>query len=128
MLERLRAQPLEQPDKLAGFFYQIAINLQIAEVRKSVRRKTQPDEELIARLADPSQNPLRTLCQQRAGSAVRVLIAALDNPRDRRLLHGFYIEEREKDELCTELNLSQRHFDKVLFRAKQRFKELVLGE
>jgi RNA polymerase sigma factor (sigma-70 family) len=128
MIERLRAQPLEQPDKLAGFLYSIAINLQIAEVRKSSRRKTQADLELIARVSDPSQNQLRTLCQQRSGSAVRVLIAAMDNPRDRRLLQGFYIEERDKDELCAELDLSQRHFDKVLFRAKQRFKELVLGE
>ncbi len=128
MLERLRSQPLIEPDKLAAFLHNIALNLHIAEVRKSDRRKTHTDQELIGRITDPKQNQYRELLRERAGAAVNQMIAAMDNMRDRKLLHGFYIEERDKDELCAELNLSLRHFDKVLFRAKQRFRQLVLGE
>jgi RNA polymerase sigma-70 factor, ECF subfamily len=128
MIERLRSQPLADPDKLAGFLYNIAINLHIAEVRKSSRRKTHTDQELMARVIDPSKSQLSTLLKERTSAAVRQVIAAMDNSRDRRLLYGFYIEERDKDELCAELDLSLRHFDKVIFRAKQRFKELVLED
>lgn len=127
MIERLRTQPLAEPHKLAGFLYHIAVNLHIADVRKSQRRKTQPNMDLISRVRDPGQNQLTVLLKQRASAAVRQLIASMDNARDRKLLYGFYIEEKDKDDLCAELDLSQRHFDKVLFRAKQRFKELVLG-
>ncbi|MES2606004.1 MAG: sigma-70 family RNA polymerase sigma factor [Pseudomonadota bacterium] len=126
MLERLRSQPLADPDKLAGFLHNIAVNLHIADVRKSGRRKTWPDQELIDRVTDKSHSQYQTLLRDKAAAAVRLLIDSMDNPRDRQLLHGFYIEEKDKDELCAELALSQRHFDKVLFRAKQRFKEFVL--
>jgi RNA polymerase sigma-70 factor (ECF subfamily) len=126
MLERLRNQPLTAPEKLAAFLHHVAMNLHIADIRKSDRRKTYADQELVGRVADTTQNQYRQLLRDRSGAAVRLLINAMDNPRDRRLLQGLYIEEKDKDELCAELDLSQRHFDKVLFRAKQRFKEFVL--
>lgn len=128
LIERLRSQPLAEPDKLAGFLYSIAKKLHIAEVRKSTRRKTFTNQELLARVADRGQNQLRTLIQTRASAAVRTLINGMDNLRDRRLLYGFYIEEKDKEDLCAELDLSHRHFDKVIFRAKQRFKELLMEE
>jgi RNA polymerase sigma-70 factor (ECF subfamily) len=128
LIERLRTQPLAEPDKLAGFLYSIARKLHIADVRKSIRRKTFNDQDLMARVADRSQNQLRALIQSRASAAVRTLIAGMDNLRDRKLLYGFYIEEKEKEDLCAELDLSLRHFDKVIFRAKQRFKELLLED
>lgn len=126
MLERLRTQPLADPDKLAAFLHTVAVNLHIADVRKAARRKTNADQDKVERMADNSQNQYRALLRERSAEAVRVLVEAMDNPRDRALLRGFYIEERDKDDLCAELDLSQRHFDKVLFRAKQRFKDLVL--
>lgn len=128
LIERLRAQPLADPDKLSSFLYHTAINLHIAEVRKSDRRRTQPNQELLEKRTDPQQNQLRTLLRERSKAAVHKLIAAMDNPRDRKLLYGYFIEEKDKEDLCAELDLSQRHFDKVLFRAKQRFKELVLED
>ena len=125
-LERLRSQPLTDPDKLAAFLHNVAMNLHIADIRKADRRKTYPDQELVGRVADNTQNQYRQLLRERSAAAVRLLISAMDNERDRQLLHGLYIEERDKNELCAQLDLSQRHFDKVLFRAKQRFKEFVL--
>ena len=126
LLERLRNQPLSAPEKLAAFLHHVAMNLHIADIRKADRRKTHADQELVGRVADTTQNQYRQLLRDRSGAAVRLLIDAMDNQRDRRLLHGLYIEEKDKDELCAELDLTQRHFDKVLFRAKQRFKEFVL--
>lgn len=125
MIERLRHQPLTEPDKLGAFLHSIALNLFIAEKRKAKRRKTHNDQQLMPRVVDPAQNQLHMLLKQKACAAVRLLIAAMHNDRDRRLLHGYFIEERDKEELCLELGLSERHFDRVLFRAKQRFKDLA---
>ena len=125
LLERLRSSPLDDPEKLLGFLHSIAINLQIADFRKNRRRNTVTDQTIIDVVADPSQNLYRQLLQERTGQAVRQVIASMDNPRDKKLLYGFYIQEKEKAEICDELQLSLRHFDKVLYRAKQRFRDLV---
>jgi RNA polymerase sigma-70 factor, ECF subfamily len=124
-LERLRSQPLSDPDKLPAFLYSTAVNLYIAEVRKADRRKTFTDQALLDGVADVTQNQYRALLRERSGEAVRRLIDAMDNSRDRKLLYQYYIEEKDKAQVCTDLGLTHRHFDKVLFRAKQRFKELL---
>jgi hypothetical protein len=45
--------------------------------------------------------------------------------RDRELLVRFYLNDEEKDAICRELNLSQEHFNRVIFRARNRFRELL---
>ncbi len=126
VLERLRHNPLADPDKLPAFLYSTAVNLYIAEVRKADRRKTFTDQALLDDVADKTQNQYRALLRERSGEAVRRLIAAMENTRDRMLLYQYYIEEKDKAQVCADLGLTHRHFDKVLFRAKQRFKELLM--
>ena len=125
-LERLRHQPLSDPDKLSAFLHSTAVNLYIAEIRKADRRKTFTDQTLLDGVADGTQNQYRNLLRERSGEAVRRLIDAMDNGRDRMLLFQYYIEEKDKTQVCASLGLTHRHFDKVLFRAKQRFKELLM--
>lgn len=125
-LERLRQQTLNEPDKLPAFLHSTALNLYIAEIRKADRRKTFSDQDLLDGLVDATQNQYRALLRERSGEAVRRLIAAMDNSRDRSLLYQYYIEEHDKVQVCADLGLSHRHFDKVLFRARQRFKDLLL--
>jgi len=52
------------------------------------------------------------------------VIGELDGDRDRELLFRFYIAEEDKERLCEELGLTSLHFNRVLFRARQRYKEL----
>lgn len=125
-IERLRSQPLTDPDKLSAFLHSTALNLYIGELRKADRRKTFNDQALLDLVIDSTQNQYRALLRERSGEAVRRLIEAMDNSRDRALLYQYYIEEKDKTQICAELGLSHRHFDKVLFRAKQRFKELLM--
>ena len=58
--------------------------------------------------------------------AVRCLLAELKPNRDREILFRFYIEEEEKDQICAELGLSADHFKRVLYRARRRFRKLLL--
>jgi RNA polymerase sigma-70 factor (ECF subfamily) len=37
-----------------------------------------------------------------------------------------YVREEDKDETCARLDIDSTHFNRVLFRAKQRFRELLV--
>ena len=45
--------------------------------------------------------------------------------RDRDLLLRYYVHEEEKPEICRALGLDSLHFNRVLYRAKQRFREIL---
>ena len=55
---------------------------------------------------------------------VRRLIGELPTDRDRQVLYRFYIAEDDKAAICQDLELSSLHFNRVLHRARQRYREL----
>ncbi len=55
---------------------------------------------------------------------VRQVLTELKNDRDREILSRYYIADQDKDVICRDLQLSGLHFNRVLFRARQRYKEL----
>ena len=44
--------------------------------------------------------------------------------RDQDLLKRFYLSGDTKGDLCAEYGLTDSHFDRVIFRARQRFKSI----
>lgn len=125
VLERLRQRGLEDPAGLAGFLRGIARNLMTAERRKTARRRTDADEEKLEQVANPSPSQLSSVLLDEEAGFVRKLIGELPADRDRQLLLRFYVAEEEKESICTDLGLDSLHFNRVLFRARQRFKELL---
>ncbi|MFN7961497.1 MAG: sigma-70 family RNA polymerase sigma factor [Thermoanaerobaculia bacterium] len=123
-LERLRRRPLEDPAGLASFLRGIARNLATAERRKFARRRTDADPDALEQAPSPAPSQLSTVLQDEEAAAVRQLIAELPTDRDRQLLLRFYVAEEEKERICADLGLDSLHFNRVLFRARQRFKQL----
>ena len=126
VLERLRRRELDEPEGLAGFLRGVARNLVIAERRKNARRRTDPDEEELAQAVHPAPGQLSAVLLDEEAETVRHLIRELPTERDRQLLLRYYVIEEDKESLCTALGLDSLHFNRVLFRARQRFKELFL--
>jgi RNA polymerase sigma-70 factor (ECF subfamily) len=125
LLERLRGESLADPGKVVSYLHMIGTNLHIAEVRKSIRRKTHANQALVNQCPEVTQNQLKILLQERRAMAVHYLIDSLPNLRDRQVLDAWFIQELDKTEICAALDLGERHFDKVLYRAKQRFSALI---
>ncbi|MCP4661515.1 MAG: sigma-70 family RNA polymerase sigma factor [bacterium] len=125
VLVRLRRSGLEQPQGLAAYLRGTARKLLIAEYRKKARRQTDEDVEAVERAVDPAPSPLTHALHAEQGALVRRLIDELPTDRDRRLLYRFYIAEEDKDKICSDLGLSSLHFNRVLFRARQRFQDLL---
>jgi RNA polymerase sigma-70 factor (ECF subfamily) len=125
-LERLRRDGLGEPEKLSSFLLGTARNLFLGDYRKRARR----GEDLAATEAaadplDPRPGQLDSYLRREQAASVQRLIAELPTDRDRQVLLRFYVAEEDKESICSDLGLSSLHFNRVLFRARQRFKELL---
>lgn len=126
VLERLQREPLEDPAKLPAFLAQTARNLAIAEWRKSSRRRTVTGEDVaIAAHADENASAGESIQQRQRAEAVRGVLAEMTTPRDRELLVRYYLHDEDKAAICRGLGLTDAHFNRVIFRARERFRALL---
>ncbi|HSS50031.1 MAG TPA: sigma-70 family RNA polymerase sigma factor [Thermoanaerobaculia bacterium] len=125
VLERLRRRELDDPAGLVGFLRGTARNLVTAEHRKMARRRTDADPEGLEQAVHPAPGQLQTVLLDEEANIVRRLIRELPTDRDQQLLMRFYVAEEEKETICSDLGLDSLHFNRVLFRARSRFKELL---
>lgn len=125
VIERLRSRSLDEPEKLVAFLRQTAINLAMGEARTHYRRNTHADSEGIEALADRAPLIADRVDQDKLAQAVRDLLSELNQPRDRQILRRFYLTEESKASLCRQLDVSPEHFDRVLYRARQRFRRIL---
>lgn len=127
VLLRLRSEGLGQPERLSAFILQTAKNLFLGDWRKRARRGEGVGVEEAPEPADPTLGPLDRVVRDEEAGLVRRLIGELDTDRDRQILLRFYVAEEDKERICADLGLTTLHFNRVLFRARERFKKL-LGE
>src|SRR5262245_16430709 len=125
-IERLRASPLEDPAGLAPYLRAVALNLLVAQRRKDTRRATTADSDAIEIAVDEGGGPFDNVSREQMRRAVGVLLSELGTPRDRDLLTRFYIHDQDKATICAALDVDSLHFNRVLFRAKERFRQLLL--
>ena len=126
VLERLRRGPLEDPGKLDSFLAQTARNLAMADRRRTSRRKTVTGEQVaIDSFADEKSDPSARAESQVRATAIRKVLQELPNLRDRQLLVRFYLNDEDKSAICRDLNLTEEHFNRVVYRARERFRVLL---
>ncbi len=124
-LDKLRRGELRDPTKLPAFLSQLARNLAIEFYRKAQRRKTEPNSEAVEASAVVRSSQLDRLLQHEHGTLVRTAIEELRNDRDRQVLFRFYIAEEDKDAIAADYDLTSIQFNRVLHRARDRYRELV---
>ena len=123
-LRRLRAGELKNPDALGSFLRQIAVNKFIEHKRKDARF-VQQDNEIIELKLPHRDRKSEKQDRQHARKVLQRALFSLSQQRDREILRRFYLLDEDKAEICTALDLSAAHFDRVLYRAKQRMRELL---
>ena len=124
-LIKIRADGLDNPGRLAGYLCGIANNLVLNESRRVNRQKTSVNSDIVALIPDDSSNPFRTVSRAEVCNEVRKLLDQLKKKRDREILRRFYVWEEDKESICTRLGVDSVHFNRVLYRARQRLKSAI---
>ena len=123
-LEKLRSGEIAHPENLGGYLYRVAINHLRNHRRKDRTALSSP--ELLEELRDTVEDPeWERVGRPQWAAAARRMLEEMPAARDRELLVRFYLNDEEKDTICRELSLSQEHFNRVIFRARNRFRELL---
>ena len=123
VLQKVREDQLRDKTKLAAFIIQIAKNQLIMRMRTKSKRQFVTEDE-VGELRDPGLTPDKQLATEQLGECVASLMGELKVDRDRQILQRFYLQGDDKEALCEEFGLSYAHFDRVLYRARERFKSL----
>jgi RNA polymerase sigma factor (sigma-70 family) len=128
VVERVRARSLEDPRKVFAFAATTARNLALNAARKMLRQQTVVDSDLVDELAqnlEMEHSDLSDSDDRQLAEAVANLLEELPTERDRQLLMRFYLDGADKQQLCRELGLSPKHFDRVLMRARTRLRTII---
>lgn len=123
-LQKLRDGKIHKPESLAAFLRQTAVNLSIEHFRKE-KRYVHQEDGIIALQTPHIDHKAEHVDRQQAGKLLKTIIQELANSRDREILQRFYLLDEDKTEICTALELSAAHFDRVLYRAKQRARKMI---
>jgi RNA polymerase sigma factor (sigma-70 family) len=128
VIERVRARTIDHPRKVFAFAAATARNLALNAARKVLRQQTVVDSDLVDELAqniEMSQGDLSDSDDRQLAEAVVGLLEELPTERDRQVLMRFYLDGVDKQQLCREVGLSPKHFDRVLMRARTRLRTII---
>jgi RNA polymerase sigma-70 factor (ECF subfamily) len=122
-IQKVRARAIREPERLSGFVAGLARIVVMDYIRKEQSRGA-----IEARMphapAVHAPEAVNQLLQQEQAAMVRAVLGALDSDRDREILFRFYLAEDDKARICRDLGLTALHFNRVLFRARERFGQL----
>ncbi len=128
VIEKVRAGELREPEKLPGYLRSTARNLLLTERRQGARVRLEGDGKS---LVDPDRgrltkeaSQLRKVLRREEARLVHKLLGEMRFERDRQILSHFYLSDRTKQEICQDLDVDPGGFKKVLFRARERLREL----
>jgi RNA polymerase sigma-70 factor (ECF subfamily) len=123
-IEKLRQGQIRNDNSLTGYVQQIGRYQAIEFYRKRRNLSYVEDPYEVSEESERSCTLCDEVMSQEQDGLVRNVIDGLKNNRDRILLRMVYLDEFSKNEVCDLLDLDQLHFNRVLYRAKSRFRAL----
>jgi RNA polymerase sigma-70 factor (ECF subfamily) len=119
-------QGVKQPERLGALVNSVCNNVLMEQYRSKSRRQSNIDDEDEDRLVAPELTAPMLLEVRDTERVVRQTLGELPD-RDRRLLQLVLLEERDKDEVCTELGVTRDYLRVLVHRAKESFKTFYLS-
>jgi len=123
-LEKLRSGEIAHPENLGGYLYRVALN-HLRNHRRKDRSAVSSAEGLDELAGGDDDIDWEWVGRRQWQEAARQLLEAMPSARDRELLARFYLGDEDKSDICRELGLSLEHFNRVIFRARNRFREIL---
>ena len=126
VLNKIKNGLINDSTKLTAFIRSTAINSALMIIRKNKKYIDASDSNIINNLTTPDLSSSEQIEQRQLATMVIDIINSLKNERDRTILTSFYISQLDKLQICQQLDITPNHFDKVIYRSKQRLKQLIL--
>lgn len=120
VVQAIRRGELRDPACLPGYVRTVVRHLMADHIGRSLDfRRRQVELGCAVSLGDPASNPEQAaLAHQRVEIMQEVLLRL--SPRDREILTRFYLLEQSKEQICTEMGLTETQFRLLKSRAKAR--------
>lgn len=120
----LRSKRIRDAATLPAYLRASVVFTVRAHYRKQHRRGEDRAEQVDDKV-EVNDDPQDNLVGHQLATLVRRLIGELQIDRDRQLLERFYLSEQSKEQVCADLGISDEHFHRVAFRARERLRELL---
>lgn len=126
-LNKIRAGGIRKPQSILAFLKRTVSNVVITHHRTENRYKNLGDQ--VCHLPDLVENsvPLE-IDSEITKRLLKKLLNQLTIPRDRDILQRFYLYEENKSSICWDFGIKPEHFDRVLYRAKQRVRLMLKNQ
>ena len=121
VLVTLRKDGVRQPERFGAFVNGIC-NHVIQEFYRA-SSKTSPWDDTYLELPDHAVDTEGLLISRQMKGRVRQVIEELPK-KDRDLLCAYFIQEKDKDEVCIQFGVNRDYFRVLLHRAKDKFRVL----
>ena len=125
VLALVRANEVRDPGRLGALVNSVCNNVLLEYYRARSRTDSSLDEVPEHSFVSQETSGPGLLEVREAQRVVRKILSDLPE-RDRQLLRAVLLEERDKDEVCTELGLSREYLRVLVHRAKRSFKSFYL--
>jgi len=120
VLQTVRKKGVEHPERFGAFVSAVCNNVLLELVRGEMRHETSESEFEVADNSIDLDAPL--ISQQRRRQVDSVLEELAQKDRD--LLRMFFLEERDKADLCKRFDVGEDYLRVLLHRAKSRFRSM----
>ena len=120
VLRIVRQRGVEHPERFGAFVSAVCNNVLLEQVRAESRHESSESE---AEPADDSIDLDAPLISQQRRRQVETVLAELPG-KDQDLLRRFFLEERGREELCRQYQVSEEYLRVLLHRAKSRFRSI----
>ena len=123
-LEKLRSGEIARPENLGGYLYRVALN-HLRNHRRKDRSAVSSPDALDELTSSENEEDWGNIGGRQWATAARRMLEEMPVARDREILVRFYLNDEDKETICLELQLSEDHFNRVIFRARNRFREFI---
>ncbi len=118
VVSALRDKKIHNPASIGSFLSGVCNNV-ILEYRRRLWRETANEPELATlALHVPPESDALEMREEIAAALAQL------SDRDCEILSAFYLQERDKDDICRSIGLTDTQFRVALFRAKDRFRKI----
>jgi len=126
--EKWLAGQVAHPEQIAGYVFQVAMNLLRNHRRAMVER---PDKRAEVKELDElpmDESPDDRGVEDRLAHRVKRLLQGMSSQRDRTILVRFYLNEEDREIICRDMKLTPAQFARVIHRARGRLRQLLEAE